>query len=273
MKGADGSELRSISVAQTRALSERCNLSCREIEIEALRNGIIPLRYLRNRATYSTEDQIRFLESRVAIVGLGGLGGTVVEILARAGIGRLTLIDGDRFEDHNLNRQLTSTENNLGTSKATAAKERVAAVNSAVNTTTHDTFLTNDNAARMITGCDVIVDCLDNISSRFVVEDAARQAGLPFVSAAVAGLAGHVTVIYPQDRGLELVYGPRKEAREAIGAEIVLGCPPQTVSLVAAKQCAELLNLLAKRTGQLLRNKLWVVDLSDHTAEVLSLTG
>ncbi len=271
MKGADGLELRSISVAGTRALSERCRLSCREIEIEALRNGIIPLRYLRNRATYRTEDQIRFLESRVAVVGLGGLGGVVVEILARAGVGRLTLIDGDRFEDHNLNRQWTSTEKNMGTSKATAAKERVATINTAVDTTAHTTFFTADNGARMITGCHVVVDCLDNIASRFVVEDAARQAGLPFVSAAVAGLAGHVTVIYPQDRGLELVYGPREQARDVKGAEIMLGCPPQTVALVAAKQCAELLNLLADRTGQLLRNKLWVVDLSDQTTEVLSL--
>lgn len=254
-------------------MSRRCGISCREIELAALHNGIIPLRYARNQSTYSLKDQIRFLESHVAVVGLGGLGGVVLEVLARAGIGKLTLIDGDHFEEHNLNRQLTSSERNLGLAKATAARDRVAAVNTAVETEIHETFLTSGNAARLIAGCDVAVDCLDNIASRFVLETAARQAGLPLVSAAVAGLTGHVTVVFPQDRGLELVYGPAEEAQASTGAERVLGCPPQTVALVAAKQCAELLNLLSNRTDRLLRDKLWVVDLSDHTAEVLSLAG
>jgi hypothetical protein len=86
-------------------------------------------------------------------------------------------------------------------------------------------------------------------------------------------LTGHVTVIFPRDRGLSLVYGTPEEAGETRGAEIELGCPPQTVVLVAAKQSAEVLNLLSGRTEQLLRNKLWVVDLSDQTTEVLSLAG
>ena len=273
VKGAEKEELYAISVRRTRELSRQCDLSCREVELEALKQNIIPSRYLRNRSTYSAEDQIRFLEANVAVVGLGGLGGTVVEILARAGVGRLALIDGDRFEDHNLNRQLVSNEKNMGESKVTAARDRLASINAAVEAAVHPTFLSSDNAIQLIRDCDVVVDCLDNIASRFVLEAAARQTGQPFVSAAVAGLTGHVTVIFPQDRGLELIYGPVDGALEAKGAEIVLGCPPQTVALVAAKQCAEILNLLSKRTGQLLRNKLWVVDLSDHTTEVLSLAG
>ena len=273
VKGAEQEGLCTISVRRTRELSYQSDLSCREVELEALKQNIIPLRYLRNRTTYSAEDQIRFLEARVAIVGLGGLGGTVVEIMARAGVGKLALIDGDRFEDHNLNRQLVSTEKNTGVSKATAARERLASINAAVEANVHPIFLSSDNAVELIQDCDVVVDCLDNITSRFVLEAAARQVGRPFVSAAVAGLTGHVTVIFPQDRGLELVYGPPEGAREAKGAEIVLGCPPQTVALVAAKQCAEILNLLSNRTGQLLRDKLWVVDLYDHTTEVLSLAG
>jgi len=243
------------------------------VEIAALENGVVPSRYLRNQSTYDCSDQIRFLRSRVALVGLGGLGGTVAEILARAGVGALTLIDGDRFEEHNLNRQLFCTQENLGSTKASAAETRVAAINSAVETRVVPTFLSTENAFQVIAGHDVVVDCLDNIPSRFVVEDAARQAGIPLVSAAIGGLTGHVTVIYPQDGGLEWVYGPRDSALKTQGAEHLLGCPPQTVVLVAAMQCGEVLSILCHRTSQLLRNKLWIVDLSDHTVEVLALAG
>jgi len=273
ISGPDGADLRVVSTSRTQAISGQTGASCRDVEIAALENGVVPSRYLRNQSTYDCSDQIRFLRSRVAIVGLGGLGGAVAEILARAGVGALTLVDGDRFEEHNLNRQLFCTQDNLGSTKASAAETRVAAINSAVETRVVPTFLSAENAFQVIAGHDVVVDCLDNIPSRFVAEDAARQAGIPLVSAAIGGLTGQVTVIYPQDGGLEWIYGPRDSARQAQGAEHLLGCPPQTVVLVAAMQCGEVLSILCHRTSQLLRNKLWIVDLSDHTVEVLALAG
>ena len=267
----DGSLEPTLSVAQIEELAIRFGTDGKTIEITALENGILPERYLRNFSSFSASDQIRLLKSKITLVGLGGLGGTVLELLARAGVGHLNLIDGDRFEDHNLNRQLLCTQDRLGTSKARAAAERVCRINSSLTVEAHAEFLTPQNAPRLVNECHAVVDCLDNIKSRFIVEAAAKAAGIPLISAAVAGLTGHVTTIFPQDRGLELIYGPADKLKESKGVEITLGNLPPTVGLIASMESAELIKVLLDHGEQLLRNKMLMVDLSSQTYEVLRL--
>jgi hypothetical protein len=89
--------------------AERFGKSLAEMESAALEAGFLPGRYRRNRETVSTADQLRLFRSRVAVIGCGGLGGYVVEQLARLGVGTLVLVDPDVFEEHNLNRQLLSS--------------------------------------------------------------------------------------------------------------------------------------------------------------------
>lgn len=269
--GPDGSAWDTLSPDQVRRLAAEQAVSTRQVELEALENRVVPIRYLRNMTTLGHAEQARLLRSQAAVVGLGGLGGTVIEILARAGVGALVLIDGDRFEAHNLNRQLLSVENLLGCFKAEAAAKRVAAVNSAVNLTVQPTFMTEDNALDLIKECQVVVDCLDNIPSRFILEAAARRAGIALVSAAIAGLTGHVTTIFPGDGGLALIHGPPEEAKADKGVETVLGNLPPTVLMTAAMESAEAIKVLLGRNHQVLRNKLWVMDLTDNTFEVLAL--
>ena len=84
------------------------------MEIAALKQGVIPCRYLRNIGTIGPDGQIKLLQSTVAVVGAGGLGGTAIELLARQGVGHLIIIDNDRFAEQNLNRQIMSREGNLG---------------------------------------------------------------------------------------------------------------------------------------------------------------
>ena len=267
----DGSLEPTLSVAQIEELAIRFGTDGKTIEITALENGILPERYLRNFSSFSASDQIRLLKSKITLVGLGGLGGTVLELLARAGVGHLNLIDGDRFEDHNLNRQLLCTQDRLGTSKARAAAERVCRINSSLTVEAHAEFLTPQNAPRLVNECHAVVDCLDNIKSRFIVEAAVKAAGIPLISAAVAGLTGHVTTIFPQDRGLELIYGPADKLKESKGVEITLGNLPPTVGLIASMESAELIKVLLDHGEQLLRNKMLMVDLSSQTYEVLRL--
>ncbi len=102
------------------------------MKLVALQNDIVPEHYARNLRFFSVEDQIALLNSQVGVVGLGGLGGAVTEILARIGFGRLVLLDGDMFEESNLNRQFLSKTDLLGSSKANAAKQRVAEVNPSI---------------------------------------------------------------------------------------------------------------------------------------------
>ncbi len=268
-KLADGSPYQSLSVNHTHHLSEKYERSGRDIELAALEDGIIPERYARNIKTLSTDDQIRLLSSHVGIVGLGGLGGTVTEILARIGVGELTLIDGDTFEDSNLNRQQMSSEKHLNASKAEVAEAHVRRINSSVMVRTHRKFLTKENAARLIDGSRVVVDCLDNVPARFVLEHAASQIDACFVSAAVAGVSGHVTTIFPGDQGLKLIYGKPELAAEK-GAETSLGNLPTIVNMVASLECAEVVKVLLDKKD-VLRNRLLILDLADNTFEVMQL--
>jgi molybdopterin-synthase adenylyltransferase len=260
-----------LSVSQIEELAIKFGTDGKTIEVTALQNSVLPERYLRNFRSLSPRDQIQLLQSKVAIVGVGGLGGTVLEWLARVGVGHLKLIDGDRFEDHNLNRQVLCTQDRLGAAKVRAAAERACRVNNSLTVEAHAEFLTHKNAQRLVSNCHVVVDCLDNIQTRFIVETAAKNAGVPLVSAAVAGLTGHVTTVFPQDKGLELIYGPAAELKISKGAETTLGNLPQTVGLIASIESAEVIKVLLGHDQDLLRDKMLMMDLESHTYEVLRL--
>ena len=265
----DKTPYKSLSVQHVIELSRRSGESGREIEISALENGIVPERYARNMRTFSLSDQATLLKAHAGVVGLGGLGGTVTEILARMGVGSLTLIDGDYFEDSNLNRQLLSSSAHLGMAKTEAARQRVGLINPSIGVTTHSRFLEPHNARELLGGCDVIVDCLDTLRARFEVEDACRTIERPMVSAAVAGASGHVTTILPQDQGLRLIYGDPQNL-PLKGAEATLGTVPYAVFLLASLECAEVTKIILNR-GVPLRNKLLVADLTDGFIEVMNL--
>ncbi|HEX5679710.1 MAG TPA: HesA/MoeB/ThiF family protein [Desulfobacterales bacterium] len=265
----DQTPYKSLSVHHVLELSRRPGPSGREIEISALENGIVPERYARNMRTFSLEEQAALLQARVGVVGLGGLGGTVAEVLARMGVGHLRLVDGDRFEESNLNRQLLSTVESLGQLKSEAARERVGRINPSVDINALAEFVTAENAGAVIEGCNVVVDCLDNLRTRFVVEDACRRIGCPLVSAAVAGASGHVTTIFPEDTGLRLIYGEPGQL-PLKGAETALGTLPHAVVFLATLECAEVVKVILKK-GSLLRHKLLVADLMDGIVEVMNL--
>lgn len=230
----------------------------------------LPNRYVRNQGTLTVHDQKTLTDAHVCIVGLGGLGGAVVEILARLGVGNLTLIDGDVFEESNLNRQLLSTTQNLGNSKVEAAADRVRLINPSVSTRVHPAFLKPANAVSLIAGADVVADCLDNLKTRFLLEKAAKSVGIPLVSAAVAGTYGQITTIFPEDAGLGQIYGLENTVPDR-GAEAALGTLAYTALALAAMECSEIAKILLKR-GNLLRNKLFIMDFMDNIQEVLPLS-
>jgi molybdopterin-synthase adenylyltransferase len=265
----DGNTYWGLPVNQVVSLEKTIAVSGKIIEIAALENDIIPERYVRNFSAFSQKDQIKLLRSTVAVVGLGGLGGGVTEILARIGIGTLILIDGDVFEDTNLNRQVLSTQLRIGTSKAMAAAERVKEINSSVTITVHKQFLDKQNAPAFLSQAHVIVDCLDSISTRFIVHDAAKRLQKPLVSSAVAGASGQLTTIFPEDNGLSLIYG-ESHSQSSMGAEKSLGCLPHAVTFLSAMECSEVVKILLNR-GSLLRNKLLLVDLDSNTLEIMHL--
>ncbi len=226
-------------------------------------------RYSRNFQSISLPEQALLADTRVCIVGLGGLGGGVVEMLARIGIGTLDLVDGDSFDETNLNRQLLSTEKGIGTPKARAARERVRLINKTVNVNAFDMFLNRENAHEIMGCSHVVVDCLDSIGDRFLLQELARSRGIPLVSGAIAGTSGQVTVIYPEDPGFQLIYGDSLE-NHAAGIEKQLGNLPHCALLVAALQCSEVIKVVLGR-GDVLRNRLLICDLMTNTFEVMDM--
>ncbi len=241
-------------------------------------------RYDRNFNTLSLKEQKKLGESKVVVIGLGGLGGCVCEILARAGVGSLTLIDGDFFEPSNLNRQLLSQEDLMGVSKAKAAKNRVNSINCEINVKYVNEYLDESNMYDTIKNGDLVVDCLDTIDIRFILQDAANKASIPVVSGAIAGMTGQVTTIFPGDKGYKLIYGEKTakqynakqynakqyNAKQDNGVETITGNLGCCAFFVAALQASEVLKILLDRKD-ILCNKLLIAELWSNTFEIVDL--
>lgn len=267
----DGKDYLQLPVTEVQRIAEDVGLEGVEVERAALKQGIIPERYERNFRSFLMEDQIRLLDSRVAVIGLGGLGGTVTEILSRIGVGYLRLVDGDRFEGHNLNRQLLSDMEHLGTPKTEAAEKRVTAVNPSVRVDTVEAFLDAANAGSLVKDVHVAIDCLDSIGSRFDLENACRRWGIPLVSSAIAGTSGHVTTVFPGDIGLQAIFGDSQTSGDK-GAETTLGTLPMAVMTAASLECNEAVNILLKREP-ILRNRMLIFDLAAGVFDTVTLSS
>jgi molybdopterin/thiamine biosynthesis adenylyltransferase len=262
-------DARIIRLQQVHELSTAFGGPIREVELAALETGVVPWRYLRNVGTIGLEGQARLLQATVAVVGLGGLGGYVTEALARMGVGRLILIDGDVFEEHNLNRQILSAEARLGASKAQAARRRVAEINSGVEVTDHAVALTRENLPRLLEGANVVVDGLDRLPTRLLLQEGAQALSIPMVHGSIAGFLGQVMTILPGDPGLVGLYGGEGELPEQ-GLEAQLGTPAATPMMVAAWEAQEVVKILLGQ-GELLQHRLLVLDMESGAIEILQL--
>ena len=268
-KSPDGHAYLSLSTPSTHEAAARSKCTLREIEILALENRIIPERYERNMGTIEIEGQIALLQSQVAVIGLGGLGGTVLDMLLRWGIGSLVIIDHDAFLDSNLNRQVLSGSSTLGLRKVDVAKKRAQEVNPATHIDALAIVADEHNLPEVLQGCCVAVDGLDNIRIRFVLERACKRLGIPLVHGAIAGFMGQVSTIFPDDPGLELLYGT-EDVLES-GAEQELGTPSVTPAAVAAWQATEVVKILLGWENTL-RNKVLFFDLRDQLMTIVDLS-
>jgi len=233
----------------------------------ALERSILPARYQRNRNTLSVSDQLRLFRSSVAVIGCGGLGGYVVEELARLGVGRIVVIDPDVFEEHNLNRQLFSTTANLGTAKVAAAFKRIGEINPAVNLVPVQKPFSPENGADLLSGCQVAVDALDSIKVRLELVELCTSLNIPLVHGAIAGWFGHVATQFPGDKTLQTIYQAWKTGK---GIEQTLGNPSFTPALVASLEVAEVCKLLLGQ-GTALRGRQLLIDLLSMEINVIDL--
>lgn len=144
--------------------------------------------YSRTRFLLGEDGMAKLRNARVAVFGLGGVGGYVVEALARAGVGALDLIDHDTIGTTNINRQIFATHSTIGMSKAQAAAERVKDIDPTIRVTVHETFYLPDTAEQFDFACyDYIVDAIDTVTGKLMLAQQAQNCGTPIISSMGTG--------------------------------------------------------------------------------------
>lgn len=220
-------------------------------------------RYLRNIPAL-TEAECRTLQTkRILVVGCGGLGGHIIDQLARLGVGALRVVDGDVFEESNLNRQLLSDVSLLGASKARVAAAHIARVNPGITVEAVDHRLTAENAATLMTGCDIVLDALDNIPSRRHLAAACSAAGIPYIYGAIQGWVAQAAVSLPGDGLIERLFPEDIELRD----KSVLSFTPALCAAVQTALCVKLLIGKPVETGT-----VFYFDLLNQEYEVIPFT-
>lgn len=221
-------------------------------------------RYARNISTLSIEENESLAQKKVCVIGCGGLGGYIIEMLGRLGVGNITAVDGDVFEESNLNRQILSDVEVLGVKKALQAQERMAKVNPLIQITPVAEILNESNGKQILSGADAVVDALDNIDTRLMLERLCEELSIPLVHGAIAGWYGQVSTVLPGDATLSRFY----TGKQAKGVEKQYGNPSFSPALVASIQVSEVLKLLIGR-GELLSNKILLIDLFRQEYDVI----
>jgi molybdopterin/thiamine biosynthesis adenylyltransferase len=247
--------------------AERFGATLAQVEEVALERSILPARYQRNRKAMSVSDQLTLFRSRVAVIGCGGLGGYIVEELARLGVGRIVVIDPDVFEEHNLNRQLFSSPANLGHAKVEAAVKRINEINPAVTVVPVQKAFARENGAELLGGCQVAVDALDTIQVRLELANVCTALKIPLVHGAIAGWFGHVATQFPGDDTLQSIYQTWNAGK---GIEETLGNPSFTPAVVASLEVAEVCKLLLKQ-GTPLRGRQLMIDLFSMEMTIINV--
>jgi molybdopterin/thiamine biosynthesis adenylyltransferase len=220
------------------------------------------LRYSRHilLSELGVDAQQRFGESHALIVGVGGLGNPVAQFLAAAGVGTLTLIDADRVDLTNLQRQILFDTAAVGRPKVEAAAARIAAVNPEVRVVQLADRVGLDALAPLAAAADVVVDCTDNFATRHAINRASVAAKKPLVSGAAIRFDGQIAVFDARDPAnpcYHCLFGESDEFEETRCATMGVFAP--LVGIVGATQAAEALKLLAP-AGRSLAGRLLLID-------------
>jgi molybdopterin/thiamine biosynthesis adenylyltransferase/rhodanese-related sulfurtransferase len=189
------------------------------------------------------EGQLRLLESKVLLIGAGGLGSPAALYLAAAGVGTLGIIDADVVDSSNLQRQILHTVDRIGTPKVDSAEATINALNPDVTVVKYATRLTSENVLDVISGYDVIVDGTDNFPTRYLLNDASLVAGIPVVHGSIYQFEGSVTVYKPHDGPCyrcQYPEPPPPELAPSCAEGGVLGVLPGVIGTLQATEAVKL---------------------------------
>lgn len=202
---------------------------------------------------FGEEGQRKLKSTTALIAGAGGLGSPAAIYLAVAGIGKLKIVDNDKVELSNLNRQILHWDEDVGRSKASVAEETVGKYNEDIEVEAIDKEITDGTIGELVDGCDLIVDCMDNYPTRYVLNRASLRNEIPFFHAAAYGMRGQVTTIIPGKTACLKCIVPTPPPPEKFP---VLGATP---GLLACIQAHEVIKYVVGK-GDLLENEFLIVN-------------
>lgn len=211
-------------------------------------------RYIRQIPVIGEEGQERLARATVLIAGAGGLGSPAAMYLAAAGVGRLVVVDYDQVEESNLNRQVLHWAKDIGTRKVDSAREKLTALNPSITVSAVCERLDDKNIGKFVKEADLVIDALDNFSTRLIVNTAAFKEHIPFIHGAIRGFHGQATTMLSGKTAcLQCLYGPAPPTEDQTP---VLGVTAGVIALVQAGEAIKYLT----GTGDLLANRLFIWD-------------
>ena len=234
------------------------------IHIYALENGLVPLRYQRNIGTLGIEGQGKLLKSTALVIGLGGLGGNVLEQLARTGVGTIIGVDFDVFDETNLNRQILSSHEAIGQSKVAVAEKRVAQINTDVIFEGYSVPL-DKLPPDVFDRCDIVFDGLDNIPDRMVLAEKCAAANVVLIHAAIAAWYAQIAIIHPTSKLMSCIYTGQQS-----GVEKKLGTPPFTAAAAASLMTAQGIKVLTNNNPETV-DQIITLDLLSNEMQKVAL--
>jgi molybdopterin/thiamine biosynthesis adenylyltransferase len=224
----------------------------------------------RQKEILNKKEQLKLKTSIITVIGCGGIGGAVIEMLARMGVSHLKIVDKDNFDISNINRQLMSSMDTIGRAKTDVTKEIISSINPFVKVETFHTELNQENVEDIIKGSSVVVDALDNLTARIISSRCAFNLKIPFVHGAIHGTMGQVSTFTPATPTYEETFklsSIGKDLSDDVVSEVekiakavppVMGSVP---NIVGCLQAFEIVKILTGRGNIIMAPEVLVFDL------------
>ena len=215
---------------------------------------------------WGKEGQTKLKKAKVVVAGVGGLGCPVSLYLTAAGVGNITLIDNEKFELSNLNRQILCFQKEVGRPKIEVAQEKLEALNPEIKVSTRLVEITKNNICELIHGSDVVVDAMDNWKTRFIINEGCVLERIPLVHAGIYGWSGQITTILPGKGPCLRCIIPHDLIE--VKPFPVLGATPGFFAMLQVMEVAKLLTGL----GSPLIGKLLIFDGEDMSFNIVEVS-
>ena len=227
----------------------------------------------RQMSIVTRSEQERFRNSKITVIGCGGIGGETIEMLARMGVGELVLVDEDAFDLSNLNRQTLACLNDLGLDKSEVAGEKVRLINPYVKTSIFNEHVDQTNIDKIIGDSDIVIDALDNILTRVILSRKAKEKKIPYIHGAIHGTMGQISVFMPNsDKTYEEMFNLPSVGKELTSdvvddlKKVTSGVPPvigPTPNLIGCLEAFEAYKIITGVGKVTVAPKILTFDLLD----------